>query len=159
LQAGRLIDILGLAGALIPPDPGNVSAFGLLTVDVKNDYVNTSVQPGEALDLEAIRAMYARLEDQARPALAAEGFGTPEMQLQRSAALRYFGQAWEVRVDVPDGPFDAATARTVVSRFHAAHARTYGYAYAESPDQRIEWVNFRVVGVGPIQRPVIRQRE
>ena len=159
LQAGRLIDILGLPGAVIPPDPGNVSAFGLLTVDVKNDYVNTSVQRHETLDLQAVRAMYARLEDQARAALAAEGFVTTTMQLQRSADMRYFGQAWEVRVDVPAGLFDAAAAQLVVSRFHAAHARTYGYAYADSADQRIEWVNFRVVGIGPIRRPSIRTRE
>ena len=41
LQAGKLVDILDLRGALIPPDPGNVSAFGLLTVDVKTDFVTT----------------------------------------------------------------------------------------------------------------------
>ena len=39
------------AAALVPPDPGNVSAFGLLTVDVKNDYVRTAVQRDDQLDL------------------------------------------------------------------------------------------------------------
>src|SRR3712207_393160 len=37
----RLMDVLGLPTVLVPPNPGNVSAFGLLTVDVKNDYVRT----------------------------------------------------------------------------------------------------------------------
>ena len=32
------------------PNPGNVSAFGLLTVDVKNDYVQTAVAKHAALD-------------------------------------------------------------------------------------------------------------
>ena len=41
LLACRLVDILDLAGVVVPPNPGNVSAFGLLTVDVKNDYVQT----------------------------------------------------------------------------------------------------------------------
>ena len=44
----------------------------------------------------------------------------------------------------------------VVERFHAVHKQTYGYSYAESPDQRIEWVNSRVMGVGPIRRPAIQ---
>ena len=35
---------------LVPPDPGNVSAFGLLTVDVKNDYVQTRVALDELVD-------------------------------------------------------------------------------------------------------------
>ena len=43
--ACRLVDILGLAGVVVPPNPGNVSAFGLLTVDVKNDYVQTARRP------------------------------------------------------------------------------------------------------------------
>ena len=30
------MDILGLPRTLVPPNPGNVSAFGLLTVDVRN---------------------------------------------------------------------------------------------------------------------------
>ncbi len=37
------MDILGIPTVLVPPNPGNVSAFGLLTVDVKNDYVQTHV--------------------------------------------------------------------------------------------------------------------
>jgi N-methylhydantoinase A len=158
MQAGRLLDILGLRAALIPPDPGNVSAFGLLTVDVKNDYVATAVQRDDALDLERLNATLARLEAQARTALANEGFPREVMALVRSADLRYFGQAWEVRVEVPDGVLDRAAADVAVARFHAAHQRTYGYSYAHHPEQRIEWVNLRVAGIGPLQRPVVRAR-
>ena len=43
----RLMDILGIPTVLVPPNPGNVSAFGLLTVDVKNDYVQTHVSLAE----------------------------------------------------------------------------------------------------------------
>jgi N-methylhydantoinase A len=45
-----------------------------------------------------------------------------------------------------------------VARFHAAHDQTYGYSYAGHPEQRIEWVNVRVVGIGPLRRPVVRPR-
>jgi N-methylhydantoinase A len=72
--------------------------------------------------------------------------------------MRYFGQAWEVRVEVPDGDLERAAANEVVQRFHAAHQRTYGYSYVESSDQRIEWVNLRVVGSGPLRRPIVERR-
>ena len=49
----RLMDVLGIPTVLVPPDPGNVSAFGLLTVDVKNDYVLTRVSLDEHLDASA----------------------------------------------------------------------------------------------------------
>jgi N-methylhydantoinase A len=119
--------------------------------------VTTAVQRDDQIDLERVDACFVRLEDQARQALAAEGFPASDAtRLVRSADLRYFGQAWEVRVDVPAGHFDRAAADATVERFHAAHQRTYGYSYASSPDQRIEWVNVRVVGIGPIRRPVIQ---
>lgn len=158
LQAGKLVDILGLRAALVPPEPGNVSAFGLLTVDIKNDYVTTAVQRDDLLDLERVNATFLRLQEQARLALTAEGFAAGEMQIYRSADMRYFGQAWEVRVEVPSGRLDRAAADVVVDRFHAAHQQTYGYAYRNSPDQHIEWVNLRVMGVGPIRRPAIQRR-
>jgi N-methylhydantoinase A len=156
LQAGRLVDILGLAAALVPLDPGNVSAFGLLTVDVKNDYVATAVQRHDQLDVGLLNARYDRLEAQARAALASEGFPAEAMSLTRLADLRYFGQAWEVRVEVPGGVVDRASADVAVQRFHAAHQQTYGYSYADRVEQRIEWVNLRVSGIGPIPRPAIR---
>jgi N-methylhydantoinase A len=158
LQAGKLVDILGLKAALIPPDPGNVSAFGLLTVDIKNDFVLTSVRRDDALNLSQLNASFAELEAQAFQALASEGFAEANMRLVRSADLRYFGQAWEVRVEVPAGQLDRGAADVTVARFHAAHDQTYGYSYAGHPEQRIEWVNVRVVGIGPLRRPVVRPR-
>jgi N-methylhydantoinase A len=79
----------------------------------------------------------------------------------RSADLRYFGQAWEVRVELPAGPFDAAAAAETAERFHAAHERRFGYSYREArgaPGRHvIEWVNLRVTGVGPIDRPKLAE--
>jgi N-methylhydantoinase A len=161
LQAGKLVDILGLQGALIPPSPGNVSAFGLLTVDVKTDFVTTAVERDDQLNLERVNACFVGLEDEARQALAAEGFlsgAADAARLVRSADMRYFGQAWEVRVEVPAGPFDRAAADATVQRFHAAHQRMYGYSYASSPEQRIEWVNVRVMGIGALRRPALQRR-
>ena len=80
------------------------------------------------------------------------------MQLARSADMRYFGQAWEVRVDVPLGPMDRVAADVAVDRFHTAHQRTYGYSYHDRREQPIEWVNLRVMGTGLIRRPVIQPR-
>ncbi len=57
----RLMDILGIPTVLVPPNPGNVSAFGLLTVDVKNDYVQTHVSLAERLDAGVVSAAYDAL--------------------------------------------------------------------------------------------------
>ena len=63
LLACRLVDILDLAGVVVPPNPGNVSAFGLLTVDVKNDYVQTHVSRQDSLDHGAIQGILDALTE------------------------------------------------------------------------------------------------
>jgi N-methylhydantoinase A len=157
LLACRLIDILGLRGVLVPPNPGNVSAFGLLSVDVKNDYVRTAVRRHDDLDPRTVEAIFAELHGQAAAALATEGFSADEQRFARSADLRYYGQAFEVRVPVADSELDAAGADRVAADFHDAHRALYGYDFRADADQHAEWVNLRVSGIGPIRRPELRQ--
>lgn len=153
LLACRLMDILGVRTVVVPRDPGNLSAFGLLSVDVKNDYVQTFVARHERLDVAAVTAHFAALEDRAAKALDAEGFARSGHRYVRSADLRYFGQAFEVRVPVQP----LLDADAVAAAFHEAHHRLYGYSFAGRPEQPVEWVNLRVTGVGPIRRPRLRE--
>lgn len=149
----RLMDVLGLPTVLVPPNPGNVSAFGLLTVDVKNDYVQTHVALADQLDPAVVERVYDELTTRAAVALAGEGFAPADHVFARTADLRYFGQAFEVRVPVAPGPLDPAA---VAGAFHAEHRATYGYDFAGDPTQQVEWVNLRVSGIGPITRPEIQ---
>src|SRR5690606_29100846 len=84
----RLMDILGIGTVLVPPDPGNVSAFGLLTVDVKNDYVQTHVALADALDPAAVTGILDGLTGRAAAALAKEGFAPEQHRFLRTADLR-----------------------------------------------------------------------
>jgi N-methylhydantoinase A len=140
----RLADILDLPAVVVPRDPGNLSAFGLLTVDVKNDYVRTVV------DMSTVDSVYADLTRVAAESLRGEGFPDEAHRYVRSADLRYHGQAFEVRVPLGDSP------QETVAAFHDAHERLYGYCFRDRPEQRVEWVNLRVTGVGPIRRPALR---
>lgn len=149
----RLMDILDINTVVVPLNPGNLSAFGLLTVDVRNDYVQTMIQLHENLDVAAVGEAFEKLSDRAANALKVEGFDASEHQFVRTADLRYFGQAFEVRVPVGDGPFTADIAEAVAEAFHAEHRALYGYDFKGDPDQHVEWVNLRATGIGPIQRP------
>ena len=156
LAVCRLLEVLGLPAAVVPRDPGNLSAFGLLTVDVKNDVVQTAVARHADLDPADVAATLAVLEARAAESLDAEGFARPSHRYLRSADLRYYGQAFEVRVPFPDGPVDPASTEATVAAFHDAHHRLYGYSFRDDPTQQVEWVNLRVTGVGPIRRPTLR---
>ncbi|WP_067478052.1 hydantoinase/oxoprolinase family protein [Actinomadura hibisca] len=156
LLACRLLDVLDLPAAIVPDNPGNLSAFGLLTVDVRDDHVRTRIVRDGDDAPAAMDAVFAELTAQAADALDREGFPAGSRRFERSADLRYHGQAFEVRVPVPDGPdFRAETVR----RFHDAHEALYGYCHRDDPGRHpVEWVNLRVTGVGPITRPAPRER-
>jgi N-methylhydantoinase A len=157
LLACRLVDILDLAGVVVPPNPGNVSAFGLLTVDVKNDYVQTHVTKESALDHAAVQTIFDDLSERGRWALDKEGFAADTHRFVRTVDVRYVGQAFEVRVPAPEGIVDEAYAAAVADRFHTEHRQLYGYDFRGDPTQQVEWVNLRVTGIGPITRPEIQR--
>jgi N-methylhydantoinase A len=147
LQAARIAEILGLTTVVIPPSPGNVSAFGLLAVDLKDDYVTTLVQRHDAVDLAAVEELFQRLEATARASLAEQGVEPERIALLRSVEARYLGEAHELSLPVA-GSFDPPAA---LAAFHDAHERAYGYAYRVG--EVVEFVNWKVTGLGLIDRP------
>ena len=157
LLACRLMDILGLQGVLVPLNPGNLSAYGLLTVDVRNDYVQTHVRRHSQLDHAQVQALFDDLARQGDDALEREGFLSEQRRFLRTADLRYYGQAFEVRVDVPEGPITQELVDQVAERFHDEHKALYDYDFRDDPRQEVEWVNLRVTGIGPIRKPELRE--
>ena len=90
-------------------EPGQrVGAFGLLTVDVKNDYVQTHVARHASLDHAAVEKVFDELTARATAALDTEGFPREQHEYVRTVDLRYFGQAYEVRVPAGPGRVDEA---------------------------------------------------
>ena len=84
------------------------------------------------------------------------GLSRGSAHLRRTADLRYFGQAFEVRVPVPNGDLDEQALDGVARAFHAEHRKLYGYDFAGDAEQQVEWVHLRVSGIGPITRPTIQ---
>ncbi|MFD0855126.1 hydantoinase/oxoprolinase family protein, partial [Actinomadura adrarensis] len=83
----------------------------------------------------------------------------PSQRFARKVDLRYHGQGFEVRVPAPAGPVNDDFRTQVLSSFHDAHEALYGYCYRDDDSRHpVEWVNYRVSGIGPIDRPRLRER-
>ena len=135
------------------PNPGNVSAFGLLTVDVKNDYVQTHVARHDRARRR--RPSQAILDALDRPGAARRWprRASPPTQHQfaahRRPALLRPGLRGAGR-RCPRAPSTPARSTRSPTRFHAEHRALYGYDFRGDPTQQVEWVNLRVSGIGPI---------
>jgi N-methylhydantoinase A len=156
-QSPAVMDLLGMKACIVPPNPGNLSAFGLLAVDWRTDHIVTKVMHEDAIDLATIAALYTDLEKNAVAALERDGIEPSRIRIAREADIRYAGQSMEVRVAAPSGAIDAAFLKALIDAFHAAHLRTFGYNYAGR--QKIELVNLCVSGFGVIERPALPKLE
>jgi N-methylhydantoinase A len=150
-QSAAVMDLLGMKACIVPPNPGNLSAFGLLAVDWRTDHIVTKVMHEDAIDLADVAARYAALERAAAATLQRDGIEASRIRLVREADVRYAGQSMEVRVTAPGGTVDASFLEGLIAAFNAAHLRTFGYDYAGR--QKIELVNLCVSGFGLIERP------
>ena len=101
--AADVADFLDIATVISPPDPGNLSAFGLHVSDIKRDYIRTLVRQRSSSDTHEIEAAWAEIEDRGRAEIAAEGVATDKIILTRSGDLRYVGEGHEIEVSVPPG--------------------------------------------------------
>jgi N-methylhydantoinase A len=147
LHGCALADLLGIPRVLIPPAPGVLCADGLLAADLKADFSRTLPRTGK-VDIEAARAIYAELSQQADDWLAKERVAPADRKQARVALMRYHGQGGEVSVSWVDD------ASGVEAAFAAAHESLYGFKL-ESP---IELVTLRIEATGRMpapQRPVL----
>jgi N-methylhydantoinase A len=156
-QSPAVMELIGMRTCIVPPNPGNLSAFGLLAVDWRTDHIVTKVMHEDAIDLPVIAANYAALEKAAIATLEKNGIAPSKIALVREADVRYAGQSMEVRVAARSGKVDAAFIADLVAAFHAAHLKTFGYNYAGQ--QKVELVNVCVSGFGMIDRPRIPELE
>jgi N-methylhydantoinase A len=150
-QSPAVMDLLGMQACIVPRDPGNLSAFGLLAVDWRTDRIITKVMHEEAIELATVASLYADLERDAVDSLERDGIDAARIRVAREADIRYAGQSMEVRVVAPAGAVDAAFLTALIDTFHAAHLRTFGYNY--TGEQKIELVNLCVSAFGLIERP------
>jgi N-methylhydantoinase A len=149
LHGLELARLLGIPRVLVPRNPGVLSTYGLLTADLRNDFVRTRIWRGPEFPAAEVQASFAELETEARRSLDAEGVEPGSSILARSADLRYRGQNFELRIDMPSGIIDPERLRKLEAAFHEAHVARYSYSLPNSP---VELVNLRVTATVPLPR-------
>ncbi len=148
LHAARLARALGIPKVIVPYGAGVGSAVGLLQAEAKIDVSVTRLMDLGEHSGPAIAAIYTELERRAMRDLDRLGMGGAPAWL-RYAYMRYAGQGYEVRVDLPAGPIDDAYAGRAMEAFAAAYERHYGYRDHRA---RIEAVDWYLVAALPAER-------
>ncbi len=149
LHACDLAAALGIRRLLVPPNPGLLSALGLLLADVVFDASQAVLQRAAILaaDPEPLRAAFEGLDQQVRAVL----HDHKALQVEAFVEARYAGQSYELEVPLAL-PLSSAAVHEAAAAFHTAHRQRYGYASQEAP---VEVVTLRVRGTAPGARPAL----
>jgi N-methylhydantoinase A len=146
MHATALARELHIRKVIIPPAPGNFSAWGMLTTDYKQDFTRTSVLRATDETMTTVYRRYEELERDAMQFFEREGFKTANVVIARAADMRYAGQEHTVRVPVPSGQPALAD---VTAKFHERHESAFMFRL----DGPVEFVNLHVTGLVRVPNP------
>ncbi len=121
LHAAELARRLGVRRVLIPPDPGLLSAFGMLAAPVTRERARTVLISSE--ETEAVDAVLDELAAEAHGEMLDEGHAPEGLSVERQVDARYGGQSFELTVP----------AEKWASAFHRQHRERYGYDRPADP--------------------------
>jgi len=127
LHANALAHELSIPTVIIPPEPGNFSAIGMLLADARLDVSKTFVGALNDKTVAALNETFAEMEEEARGALVRE-FGASGVLFERHAEMRYTGQRHNIKVSISNSG-DSAEIRLAFDR---DYQRRYGHADARA---------------------------
>jgi N-methylhydantoinase A len=149
LHAVELARQLDIARIIVPTTASVLSAWGMLTSDLRYELSRTHFESGACSTAEEVRAIFAGLEARATERLRS-WFDGP-IAVERSAEMRYGEQIFEIDVPLDGIDLDSpALIEEIEARFHRRHEELYTYA---SPEQEVVFVNARVAAIGAVSVP------
>ena len=145
LHAVDLARELHIPTVIVPPEPGNFSAIGMLLADVRRDRAETVILPLVDASLQRIGSEFQRLEALLREELQSET-GSSEIATERQAEMRYRGQVHSLLTPCQNFG-DVAELRRV---FEDLYLRRYGHVEQKNP---VEIVSLHVIGRTSVGKP------
>ena len=153
LHAAELMEEMSIQKALIPKTPGLLAAYGLLTENMRRDFVQTFVMDISDDCAAVLEKWFEKLEQDARLWFDQEDIAENLRSREYFLDMRYKGQNHEIRVPITMA--DITSAQTLRSAFTAAYERLYSF----SSNDMVQIVNFGLSALGDIVYPVIVKDE
>jgi N-methylhydantoinase A len=146
LHASEVARELDIKRIIVPIAASVLSAWGMLTSDLRYEMSRTHYGAGPRISSDEARGLFEQLEQQAASRLRS-WFGGP-VTIERSAEMRYGEQIFEIDVALDDLHWNAAgLVDQIEDRFHRRHEELYTYS---SRDQEVVFVNARVAAIGQV---------
>jgi N-methylhydantoinase A len=145
MHANAVAALMGSFPAVIPNSPGVLCAMGDATTRTRTEASRSfSKRRSQTSDAELAAAM-EEIASLARAEIVAEGEAASDVDVRCEVDMRYFGQAFEVPMQVEISAFKAGRGLTALTAaFDAEHRRLFTF----NMEAEHELVNLRAVALG-----------
>lgn len=148
-HAVLLAEEAGMAGIAVPPAAATFCALGAAMADVRREFVRGLGRVRVESFAEGLWENWAALETEASRWLAGERVLTNAEHMLHALDMRYSGQSFSITTEIPRAVREARDVAGVISAFHAAHERIYGF---RESDEAVEAVTQRLSIIGEIPK-------
>lgn len=148
LHAVNVAKDLGINKVMIPCNPGILCAVGLLVSDIRSDYVKTSIANFVPENIDQMNENFKELTDKGDSWLDDEKIDEEHKVIIRHADMRYYGQNFELSIEIPYKEITKDNIDEIRDLFHQAHKREYGYC---NEGALVQIVNYRATALGKVQ--------
>jgi len=144
LHAAEIARQLDLSRVIVPRVAAVLSAWGMLTTDLRFEIARTHIGDMRALDGRALKQLFEEMEAEGLQRLGAS-FDGP-VRTARAVDMRYGEQVFEIAVPLDGVDWEAGDPLPqIIERFQRRHEELYTYSL---PDQETVLVNARVAVAG-----------
>ena len=157
LHVSKVARQLQIERVYIPAAAPVLSAYGMLSTDLQYDFSRSYPASLHSIDLESVRSIMSELESQEREKLMAQGVPDEDIEVVRSADMRYLDQLYEVNVPLPDlAQEDEVLLSELAANFHRRYQELYSYHQSE---QEIRLVTLRVSVIGRLPKIALPEQQ
>jgi N-methylhydantoinase A len=150
MHACFVAESMNIPRVIVPAEAGVASAFGATAMDLRQDREAFYFSAVSEADLGQIMGLYEGLEAEALALLREDGVREEDIEIRRTAQMRYVGQTYEVETPIPSGKLTEAQLTAISESFHECHAREFGVS---SDDFEPAFVSLCVAATGRMARP------
>jgi len=147
LHAAAIARELDIRRVIVPSYAGVLSAFGILTGDIRFGFARAHFTSTGHFDLEGTNRVLEELKSEATAYLDSMNVSEDRRRLELTCEARYLGQVWQLTLPVSTHKFDGkADLDDLIESFHKLHEQVYAVRSQNDPIEITEW-NIQAIGL------------
>lgn len=156
MHAVACADKVGVPVVLVPPEPGNLCAFGDINMNLQNEVEGFYFTKLHELDLKDINKKFGAMDKEGISLLRSQKVPTNGEAIKHIISMRYTGQSYELEIECEDLTITEETVKKLEADFHATHKKIY---FVNDPDSEVEITKLRTTVIGQIAEEINIQEQ